>query len=303
MKSPSLSAPSRRASSNYVKVPPSSVAVFYGRKHRIVDEQGHASTVGFRVVRGGAALRLPVLEKVAYLSLNVLSIPLEIERAYTREGVPVTVEAVANVKIASDDVSLRAAAERFLGMDPKEIRGVIFQTLEGHLRAILGNLTVEEINTDRQAFAQKMAGEAAVDLKRMGVGIDILTIQQISDEQGYLEALGKKRTDLPIACPECLTTMQRARIESAACSIDVRPTLGTWFDTAELQDVMRAYNRARERGTLPPGLPLQTADDIARMQAQRELERKSGPATVSVDGNAMKQGIANIIQDLKNLAD
>lgn len=179
---------------NYVKVPPSSVAVFYGRKHRIVDESGNTSTVGFRVVRGGAALRLPVLEKVAYLSLNVLSIPLEIERAYTREGVPVTVDAVANVKIASDDVSLRAAAERFLGMDPKEIRGVIFQTLEGHLRAILGNLTVEEINTDRQAFAEKMVGEAAVDLKRMGVGIDILTIQQISDEQGYLEALGKKRT-------------------------------------------------------------------------------------------------------------
>lgn len=179
---------------NYVKVPPSSVAVFYGRKHRIVDEAGNTSTVGFRVVRGGAALRVPVLEKVAYLSLNILSIPLVIDRAYTREGVPVTVDAVANVKIASDDVSLRAAAERFLGMDPREIRGVIFQTLEGHLRAILGNLTVEEINTDRQAFAEKMVGEAAVDLRRMGVGIDILTIKQISDEQGYLEALGKKRT-------------------------------------------------------------------------------------------------------------
>ena len=71
---------------------------------------------------------------------------------------------------------------------------MIFQTLEGHLRAILGTLTVEEINADRQAFAQKMTDEAAVDLKKMGVNIDILTIQQISDEQGYLDALGKKRT-------------------------------------------------------------------------------------------------------------
>lgn len=179
---------------NYVKVPPSMVAVFYGRKHRITDDEGKPVIVGFRLVRGGAALRLPVLERVAYLSLNVISIPLEIHRAYTREGVPVTVEAVANVKIASDDVSLRAAAERFLGMDVEQIRSVIFQTLEGHLRAILGTLTVEEINTDRQAFAMKMTGEAAVDLRRMGVGIDILTIQQISDEQGYLEALGKRRT-------------------------------------------------------------------------------------------------------------
>jgi flotillin len=179
---------------NYIKVPPSMVAIFYGRKHHVVDEKGNRTTVGFRVVRGGAALRVPVLEKVEYLSLNVISIPLKISRAYTKEGVPVTVEAVANVKIAGDDVSLRGAAERFLGMSTDKIKEVIFQTLEGHLRAILGTLTVEEINADRQAFAQKMTDEAAVDLKKMGVNIDILTIQQISDEQGYLDALGKKRT-------------------------------------------------------------------------------------------------------------
>jgi len=179
---------------NYIKVPPSQVAIFYGRKQTFIDEKGNRTHVGFRVVRGGAALRVPVLEEVAYLSLNIISIPLKIQRAYTKEGVPVTVEAVANVKIAGDDMSLRSAAERFLGMTVEQIKGVIFQTLEGHLRAILGTLTVEEINADRQAFAQKMTDEAAVDLKKMGVNIDILTIQQISDEQGYLDALGKKRT-------------------------------------------------------------------------------------------------------------
>src|SRR5437867_7262589 len=179
---------------NYIKVPPSMVAIFYGRKHTIVDEKGNRATVGFRVVRGGAALRVPLLEKVEYLSLNIMSIQLKIQRAYTKEGVPVTVEAVANVKIAGDDMSLRSASERFLGMGQEEIKGVIFQTLEGHLRAILGTLNVEEINADRSAFAQKMTDEAAVDLKKMGVSIDILTIQQISDEQGYLDALGKKRT-------------------------------------------------------------------------------------------------------------
>ncbi|HEV8335468.1 MAG TPA: SPFH domain-containing protein [Candidatus Polarisedimenticolia bacterium] len=179
---------------NYIKVPPSTVAIFYGRKHHVVDDKGNKTVVGFRVVRGGAALRVPMLEQVAYLSLNIISIPLRIQRAYTKEGVAVTVEAVANVKIAGDDVSLRGASERFLGMTSDQIKGVIFQTLEGHLRAILGTLTVEEINADRQAFAQKMTDEAAVDLKKMGVNIDILTIQQISDEMGYLDALGKKRT-------------------------------------------------------------------------------------------------------------
>jgi flotillin len=104
------------------------------------------------------------------------------------------VKAVANVKIRSDDTSLQAAAERFLGMTHDQIQRVIFQTLEGHLRSILGTLTVEEVNSDRTSFAQKLTSEAAVDLEKMGIGVDVLTIQEISDEEEYLNALGKKRT-------------------------------------------------------------------------------------------------------------
>jgi flotillin len=177
-------------SRNYIKVSPNAVAVFSGRKRRLAD----GKVVGYRLVRGGAALRLPLLEKVEYLSLNVMTIPLEIKRAYTLKGVPVSVKAVANVKIRSDDTSLQAAAERFLGMTHDQIQRVIFQTLEGHLRSILGTLTVEEINNDRQSFAQKLTSEAAADLEKMGLGVDVLTIQEISDEEDYLNALGKRRT-------------------------------------------------------------------------------------------------------------
>ncbi len=179
-----------RFSRNYIKVPPNAVAIFSGRKHRLPDGR----IVGYRMVRGGAAFRWPLLEQVDYLSLNVFTIPLEIRRAYTLKGVPISVKAVANVKIKSDDISLAAAAERFLGMTHDQIQKVIFQTLEGHLRSILGTLTVEEINNDRQSFAQKLTSEAAMDLERMGIGVDVLTIQEISDEEGYLDALGKKRT-------------------------------------------------------------------------------------------------------------
>jgi flotillin len=177
-------------SRNYIKVPPNAAAVFSGRKRKLADGR----VVGYRIVKGGAALRIPLLEKVDYLSLNLITIPLEIRRAYTLKGVPVSVKAVANVKIKSDDVSLQAAAERFLGMSLAEVHKVIFQTLEGHLRAILGTLTVEEINNDRQSFAQKLTSEAATDLERMGIGVDVLIIQEISDEEGYLDALGKRRT-------------------------------------------------------------------------------------------------------------
>ena len=180
---------------NIIKVAPNTVAIFSGRKRLIDDPQtGEKRTVGYRIIRGGSAVRIPVIERVDYLSLNIMTIPLRIESAYNIEGVPVSVNAVAAVKIGGDDYSIGNAIERFLGMTVQQIQDVIFQTMEGHLRSILGTLTVEEINTDRQAFAQRMTAESAQDLARMGVIIDVLTIQQISDPNGYLEALGQKRT-------------------------------------------------------------------------------------------------------------
>jgi len=177
-------------SRNYIKVSPNQAAVISGRSRKLSD----GTVVGYRLVRGGATLIVPFLEKVEYLSLNVLTVPLATSRAYTVQGVPVSVKAVANVKIKGDDESMRAAAERFLGMETEEFHKLVFQTLEGHLRAILGTLTVEEINNDRQSFAQKLTTEAAGDLEKMGIGLDALTIQEISDEEGYLDALGQRRT-------------------------------------------------------------------------------------------------------------
>jgi flotillin len=177
-------------SKNYIKVSPNRAAIISGKRRKLPD----GSTVGYRQVRGAATLVIPFLEKVEYLDLNVITVPLATSRAYTVQGVPVSVKAVANVKIKGDDPSLRAAAERFLGMPQEQFHKLVFQTLEGHLRAILGTLTVEEINNDRQSFALKLTTEAAGDLEKMGIGLDALTIQEISDEEGYLDALGKRRT-------------------------------------------------------------------------------------------------------------
>ena len=175
---------------NYIKVPPNKAAVISGRKHRLPD----GSIVGYRVVSGGAAFKIPVLEKVDYLDLSVMSVPVTVKNVYTKEGVPVIVDAIANIKIGSDMTSVGAAAERFLEMTTAQIHEIVTQTLEAHLRSICGTLTVEEINNNRQSFAQRMMGEAADDLRKMGLIIDVLAIQHIADEHGYLEALGKKRT-------------------------------------------------------------------------------------------------------------
>ena len=95
----------------YIKVSPNKAAVISGKKRKLAD----GTTVGYRLVRGSATLVKPFLEKVEYLDLNVITVPLSTSRAYTVEGVPVSVKAVANIKIKGDDASLRAASERFLG--------------------------------------------------------------------------------------------------------------------------------------------------------------------------------------------
>jgi flotillin len=175
---------------NYIKVPPNRVAVFYGRKHRTHD----GSMVGFRLVAGGASLKWPIFENVAYLDLNIFSIDLDVRDVPNKDGVLVSVQAVANVKIRSDEVSLTAAAERFLGRTTEEIKQMAYKNLEGHLRSIVGRLTVEEIVRDRAKFNQEVLTEATADLAKIGLGVDVLTIQKVSDAEGYIEALGKKRT-------------------------------------------------------------------------------------------------------------
>ena len=98
-------------SRNYLKVSPNAVAVLSGRRRKLPDGR----VVGYRMVRGGAALRIPLLEKVEYLHLNVMTIPLEIKRAYTLKGVPVSVKAVANVKIRGDERRCRRRPSDFSG--------------------------------------------------------------------------------------------------------------------------------------------------------------------------------------------
>jgi flotillin len=175
---------------NYIKVPPNKVAVFYGRRHRTAE----GSTVGFRLVTGGAALKWPILESVSYLDLTIFPIDLDVRDVPNKDGVLVSVQAVANVKVRSDETSLSAAAERFLGRSPEDIKQIAYKNLEGHLRSIVGRLTVEEIVRDRAKFNQEVLTEAAADLAKIGLGVDVLTIQRVADPEGYIEALGKKRT-------------------------------------------------------------------------------------------------------------
>jgi len=170
----------------YVKVGPDEALIVSGRKKKLPN--GHV--VGFRIVRGGATFVWPVLEICKTISLRIM--PLDVNSsAYTSQGVQLTVDGIAQVKIDSTEEAIATAAEQFLSLKEEEIRRIATQTLEGHLRSIVGNLTVEEINQNRDAFAQKVQELAASDLANMGLKIISFTIREISDKNGYLESLGK----------------------------------------------------------------------------------------------------------------
>ena len=129
----------------YVKVGPNQVLVISGRKHRIVHPDGTREEVGFRIRKGGGAFIIPIFEKAEILSLEIFTLDITTPEVYTAPGVPIIVDGVAQVKVRGDDVSIRTAAERFLSKGEKEIMNIAQQTVEGHLRAILGQMTVEDI--------------------------------------------------------------------------------------------------------------------------------------------------------------
>ncbi|MEP0763315.1 MAG: flotillin family protein, partial [Chloroflexota bacterium] len=156
------------------KVGPNEVLIISGRRTRS-SETGEVEP--YRIVKGGRAFIWPILERVDTLSLEIMTIEIITDDVYTRQGVPVTLEGVAQIKIASDDVSIRTAAERFLSKTRAEITNVAHETLAGHLRAIIGNMTVEEIYRERDKFAQEVQDVSASDLANMGLGIDTFVIK------------------------------------------------------------------------------------------------------------------------------
>ncbi len=167
---------------------PYEVLIFSGRKRQLAD----GGSVGYRIILGGRAVRIPIIERVDRMDLRNVPIDIHVSNAYSKGGIPLRVHAVANVKVSSNPRHLGNAIERFLGRDPAEIKQVAKETLEGHLRGVLANLTPEEVNEDRLKFAHQLIDEAEEDLEKLGLQLDVLKIQSVSDEVNYLNSIGRQ---------------------------------------------------------------------------------------------------------------
>jgi len=147
------------------------------------------------MITGGRALVCPCIQTVQRIPLNVMTLTIPSPRVYTSQGIPISVVGTAQVKIqGSNDEMLANAAEMFGSKSVQEISKIIEETLEGHQRAIMGNMTVEEIYRDRKTFSQKVFTVATGDLVNMGVFVISYTLKDVQDEVDYLASLGKSRT-------------------------------------------------------------------------------------------------------------
>lgn len=168
---------------------PNEVLVFSGTTRRV-----NGQIIPYRFVRGGRSLRKPLLERVERLDLSMFTVMVSVEQAFTRGGIPLTVQGVANVKLPGAEPLLTNAVVRFLGRSREEIYHVAKETLEGNLRGVLASLTPEEVNEDKVRFAQTLVEEAEHDMNRIGLVLDTLKIQNVFDNVNYLSSIGRIRS-------------------------------------------------------------------------------------------------------------
>ena len=166
--------------SRYRKVGPNEALVVFGMGRQ-------------KIVVSGGVFVYPAVHEVRRMSMEIMTIDVATAEVYTDQGVPVTVDGVAQVKVGETEEMIKTAAGQFLTKTLQEIRNIALQTLEGHLRAILGTMTVEMIYRQRDEFSQRVQEVAAQDLAGMGLRIVSFTIREIRDSHGYLDALGKSR--------------------------------------------------------------------------------------------------------------
>jgi flotillin len=250
---------------------PNEVLVFSGGQRASVGRK-----VGYRIIKGGRAVRVPLLEAVDSMDLTNMAIEVGVQGAYSKGGIPVNVHGIANVKIAGEQPVLDNAIERFLGVNRESIMSIAKDTLEGNLRGVLATLTPEELNQDKIKFAQSLLVEAEDDLRRLGLELDTLKIQDVSDDVNYLDSIGRKQS--AEVQKKALIAEARAKAESAVQSAaNHRETelskIEADISTARANNARRLADAQTRSGAMVAEAQGQVASQLARAEGELEVQK------------------------------
>src|SRR5215813_3080502 len=235
------------------------VSAMFARLYRKVGPNEALVTYGFRgtkVVKGGGRVIFPMIESCRLLSLELMSFDVAPQQdLYTKQGVAVTVEAVAQIKVKSDTESILTAAEQFLTKSDQEREGLIRLVMEGHLRGIIGQLTVEEIVKQPEMVSDRMRSTCADDMNKMGLEVVSFTIKEVRDKNDYIVNMGR---------PDVARIKRDADVAAAEADRDtaIKRALAT-------REAAVAKAQADQERVLP-----ETLSQAKQAEAQRDLEIK-----------------------------
>ncbi|MGG6239828.1 flotillin family protein [Nodosilinea sp. AN01ver1] len=252
---------------------PSEVLIFAGDRSTVSDGR----RVGYRLVKGGSSIRKPLLEKTFRMELTNMIIELRVTNAYSKGGIPLRVDGVANIKIAGEEPAIHNAIERLLGKSREEIEKIARETLEGNLRGVLATLTPEQVNEDKLAFVRNLLDEADDDLAQLGLILDNLQIQNISDDVGYLNSIGRKqRADL---LRDARIAEAEAKAQSALQSAEnLKRTslrqIEAKIETTRADADRRLQNALSQRQAAISEAESEIAAEVARTEAELAVQRE-----------------------------
>jgi len=260
--------------SSMVICQPNEVVILAGRKRKLAD----GTTVGYRIIRGGRGFKRPFVESVKRLPLTTRTVDIHLSKVLCAGMIPVSIESRANVKLAGRaEEGLESAIERFLGKGTEAVDHTAKQVLEGSLRGIVAAVSPEEANIKRLEIAGQVATRAREDLGQLGIVLDFFQIHSITDDQGYLEAIGRKRN---------AEVIRDARIAEAEADADARQVAAVQLRLgreAEIASEIVVSQRENELAVQRADLAAKSnaaegraavAGEIARADRNVELESK-----------------------------
>jgi flotillin len=276
----------------YRKVGPNEVLIISGgRKRAVIAPDGSKTKVGYRYRLGGGTFVIPFLETVDILPMEAITMNIKTPEVLTNGGVPIMAEAVAQIKIDSSDHAIRLAAEQFLGLGKEGIKSVAETVLEGKMREVMGTMTVEQIYKARHEFSANVTQVAQSDFSRMGLNMMSFALKDISDTQGYLDALGKPqivaaKRDASIAEAE---TEKEATIKSsearkegeiARLAADALIAKAQWENEAKKAESQVAVNQKKAKADF--------AYEIERSRLSQDMKREEAKVSFIEKQEAIK---------------
>jgi flotillin len=279
-------------SKQYHKVGPNEVLIISGgRKKSLLAADGTKRKVGYRYRLGGGTFVWPFLETVDILPIDVINLSIKTPEVLTHGGITIMAEASAQVKISSDEDSIDRAAEQFLGSGKEGIRDVASTILDGKMRATIGTMTVEEIYRGRQDFADNVAESVKIEFQDLGLSLISFALKELSDTQGYLDALGKPhiaaaKRDAAIAEAEtekeAVIKASEARREGeiARLNADALIAKSQWENEAKKAESQVSVNQKKAQADF--------AYEIERFRLNQEIKREEGKVKLIEKEEAIK---------------